>query len=82
MKWSVDGAVVVMAWDRGAFAVWSVFGSLLFHSTALHAGLVLGRCGWAVMVGVVGLMCSVWCGRCVDGWLFKGEFFGVVGLAC
>lgn len=38
MKWSVDGAVVVMAWARGAFAVWSVFGSLLFHSTALHAG--------------------------------------------
>ncbi len=33
MKWTPDGRALAMSWQRGGFALWSVFGTLL-HCTA------------------------------------------------
>jgi hypothetical protein len=29
MRWTPDGTALAMAWKKGGFALWSVFGSLL-----------------------------------------------------
>lgn len=29
LKWTPDGTALAMAWRKGGFALWSVFGSLL-----------------------------------------------------
>lgn len=39
MKYTSDGSALAMAWKRGGFAIWSVFGSLLLQSIGNQFGL-------------------------------------------
>jgi hypothetical protein len=38
MRWTPEGVALAIAWERGGFSVWSVFGSLLYHSMGVEAG--------------------------------------------
>ena len=32
LKWTPDGRALAMAWSKGGYSIWSVFGALLLHS--------------------------------------------------
>jgi RAB6A-GEF complex partner protein 1 len=38
MRWTPEGVALAIAWERGGFSIWSVFGSLLYHSMGVEAG--------------------------------------------
>ncbi|XP_066298789.1 guanine nucleotide exchange factor subunit RIC1-like isoform X2 [Branchiostoma lanceolatum] len=39
LRWSPDGCVLAMAWDRGGMAIWSVYGALLMCTLGADQGL-------------------------------------------
>lgn len=40
LNWSPDGCAVAMVWQKGGFAIWSVFGALLsFSLNIYHEGI-------------------------------------------
>lgn len=39
LKWSPDGCVLVVAWEKGGISLWSTFGSLLMSSLSWDFGL-------------------------------------------
>ena len=42
LEWSpIDYSVLAVAWTNGGLSMWSVFGSLLFHSLGNQPGLVI-----------------------------------------
>lgn len=40
LKWTTDGCALAMAWERGGFSLWSVFGALLLCSAGPQSSYV------------------------------------------
>ncbi|KAK2191888.1 hypothetical protein NP493_43g02028 [Ridgeia piscesae] len=37
LRWTPDGCAIALAWEKGGFSIWSVFGTLLLHSMGVES---------------------------------------------